>query len=98
MYRGVLQGSGDFREIQLVFPDHLLALLQLDAADILAGRNLEILVKQCRQLAGTAIPLPRHQRHRQLLPDMTANVYLRLPDDFVFAVDGVGCLEFSRLG
>ena len=45
VHRGILQCSGNFREVQIVFPDHLLALLKLDAADILAGGDLQMLLE-----------------------------------------------------
>ena len=37
MHCGVLQCRGNLRKVQIVLPDHLLALLELDPADILAG-------------------------------------------------------------
>ena len=46
MHRRILQRSGNFREIHFVFPDHMLALLKIAAADILAGGNLQIIVEQ----------------------------------------------------
>lgn len=33
----VLQDGGDLGEIQVVFPNHLLAFLQLDSTDIFTG-------------------------------------------------------------
>ena len=48
MNSGILQFRCDLRKIQIVFPDHLLAFLELDPADILAGRYLQILVEQRR--------------------------------------------------
>ena len=42
---GILQCSGDLGEIHRIFPDHLLALLQFDAADILAGGDLQIFME-----------------------------------------------------
>ena len=40
MHGRILQRLGDLREIHMVFPDHLLALLQFCPADILTGRDL----------------------------------------------------------
>ena len=40
MHRGVLQSGGNLRKVQVVFPDHLFALLELDASDVFAGGNL----------------------------------------------------------
>ena len=66
---GILQLCCNFRKVQIVFPDHLLALLELDAADIFAGRDLQVLMEQSRQIAGAHIYLPGHQRHGQLLTE-----------------------------
>ena len=63
MHRGILQLGGNFRKVQVIFPDHLLALLKLDPADIFAGGDLQILVEQRRQIAGADIHLPGNQRH-----------------------------------
>ena len=49
---GILQNRGNLGEIQVVFPNHLLAFLQFDSADIFAGGDLQILVEQHRQVAG----------------------------------------------
>ena len=97
MHRRILQRLGNFRKIHTAFPDHLLALLELDAADVLAGGDLQVLVEQGRQIAGAHIHLPGHQRHRQLLPDMGRNVLLvnqRTSADsegnVISPIDGIG--------
>ena len=84
MHRGVLQSSGDLGEIHGVIPDHLLALLELDAADILAGPDLQVLVKQRRQIAGAHIHCAGHHRHGKLLANMLADVLLRPANDLIF--------------
>ena len=95
---GILQFCRDLRKVQVVFPDHLLALLELDPADILAGRDLQILVEQGRQIAGAHIHLPGHQRHGQLFPDVRGDILLGLPDDLILAVDRVGGLQLAGPG
>ena len=45
---GILQCCRDLRKVPVALPDHLLALLELNAADILAGRDLQMLVEQRR--------------------------------------------------
>ena len=95
---GILQCCGDFGEVQVVFMDHLLTLLELDAADVLAGGYLQVLVEQGRQVAGAHIHLPGHQGHRQLLPDMGGDEDLSLADDLVLAVNGVGGLQLAAGG
>ena len=40
MNGGVVEGLGNLREVQIALTDHLLALLKLDAANVLAGRDL----------------------------------------------------------
>ena len=47
---GVLQRRGDFGKVHGGLTDHLLAFLKLDAADILAGSDLQMLVKQLPHL------------------------------------------------
>ena len=42
MHRRILQRCRDFRKVQVAFPDHLPAFLELDAANIFTGRNLQI--------------------------------------------------------
>ena len=95
---GILQLCCNFRKVQIVFPDHLLALLELDAADIFAGRDLQILVEQSRQIAGAHVHLPGYQRHRQLLPDVRGNILLSLPDALIFGMDGMGGLQLAASG
>ena len=80
MHRRILQLGGNLGKIQVVLPNHLLALLQLDAADVLAGRDLQILMEECRQVAGADIHLSGNQRHRQLLTDVGGNKLLGLTD------------------
>ena len=98
MHCGILQGCGDLGEVQIVFPNHLLALLELDASDILAGGDLHIFVEQRRQIAGADIHLPGNQGHRQLLPDVGGDILLRSADDLILAVDGIGGLELDAAG
>ena len=98
VHRGILQFRGDLCKIQIVFPNHLLALLELDAADVFAGRYLQILVEQSRQIAGAHIHLPGNQRHGQFFPDMGRNILLSLADDLILRMDGIGGLEFAALG
>ena len=39
-----------------------------------------------------------HQRHRQLLPNVGADILLGLADDLIFTVHGVGGLQLSGSG
>ena len=55
-------------------------------------------MEQRREIAGADVHLPGDQRHRQLLPDVGADELLRLTDDLVLTVDGVGGLQLSGLG
>ena len=98
MNRGILQFCSDLREIQVVFPDHLLALLELDAADVFTGRNLQILVEQSCQIAGAHVYLPGYQRNGQLLPYVGGNVLLSLADNFILGMDRIGGLKLTTLG
>ena len=83
MNRGILQFGCDLGEVQIVFPDHLLALLELDPADVFAGGDLEVLVEESRQVAGAHIHFGGHHGHRQLLPDMGRDELLGLADNFI---------------
>ena len=83
---GILQRFRDFREIHIPFPDHLLALLQLDPADVLAGRDLQVLMEQRRQIAGADLHRGRYRRHRQLIRHVQANVLLGTANDLIFSV------------
>ena len=95
---GILQFRSNLREIQIVFPDHLFTYLELNPADILTGRDLQILMEQRSQIAGTDIHLPCHKRYRQFLPDMGRNVLLGLADDLIFSMDGIGSLKLAASG
>ena len=97
MHGGILQHLGDLRKVQVVFPDQLLALLELDAADVLTGGDLQILVEERSQVAGAHIHLPGHHRNRQFLPDVGRDILLGLADDGVFIVDGVEMADISYL-
>ena len=98
MHGGILKFRGDFREIQVVFPNHLLAFLKLNPADIFAGGNLQILVEQSRQIAGAHVHLPGNQRYGQLLSDVGGDELLSLADDLVFRVHRVGGLQLAAGG
>ena len=87
MHRGIVELGGDLREVQVVFPDHLLALLKLDPADVFAGGNLQVLVEQRREIAGADVHLPGDQRHRQLFPDVSADKLLRLTAELMLVID-----------
>ena len=84
MHRGILQRGGDLREVHAAAADHLLAFLQLDAANVFAGRDLQVFVEQSRQVAGAHIHHLRHQRHRQFFPDMGADILLGTANDLIF--------------
>ena len=90
MNGGILQGLGNFRQIHIALPDHLFALLQLDPADILAGRDLQVLMKQRSQITGADFGVLCHQRHTQPALDMGADVLLRAADDLIFVGNAVG--------
>ena len=98
VHRGILQIRGDLRKVQVVLPDHLLALLELDAADVFAGGDLQIFVEQGREIAGADVHLPGNQGHAQLLPDVGGNELLGLADDLVLRMDGVCGLELAASG
>ena len=98
VHGGILELRGNFGEIQVVFPNHLLAFLKLDPADIFAGGNLQILVEQSRQIAGAYVHLPGNQRHGQLLPDVGGDELLSLADDLVFRVHRIGGLQLAAGG
>ena len=98
MHRGILQLGSDLGEVQIVFPDHLLALLELDTADIFAGRDLQILMEQSGQITGAHIHLPGNQRYGQFFPDVRGNILLCLADNLIFRVDGIGGLELAHFG
>ena len=66
MHCGVLQIFCDLREVHLSFPDQLFASVQLDPAHILTGRQMQMLMKQRRQVAGADTDSLCHQRNRQL--------------------------------
>ena len=87
---GILQGGGDLREVQIVLPDHLLGLLELDPAHILAGGDLQVLAEQGGQIAGGHIHMAGNQRHRQLFPDMLGDELLGPADDLIFGIDRIG--------
>ena len=93
MDSGILQSCSDFGKIQIVLPDHLLAFLEFDPADILTGGNLQILMEQRRQITGADVHHPGHQGNRKLLPDMGADILLGLADNFILTVDGIGSLQ-----
>ena len=93
MYRRILQGRGDLREIHRIFPNHLLALLQLNTADIFTGRDLQVLVEQRRQVAGADVHHPCHGGNGQLLPNMGADILLGTANDLIFRMDGIGGLQ-----
>ena len=76
MYGRILKRTGDLGEVHGIFPDHLLAFLQLDAADVFAGRNLQILMEQGGQIAGADIHIPGNQGYGQLFPNVGADVLL----------------------
>ena len=84
MHCGVLECGGDLGEIHGVLPDHLLAFLQFDATNVFAGGDLQVLVEQRSEIAGTHIHLLRNQGHRKLLPHVRADILLRPPNDLVF--------------
>ena len=86
MHCGILQFCRDFRKIQFVFPNHLLAFLQFDPPDIFRRGNVQMLVEQCCQITGTHIHLPRHKWNRKILPDVGADIHLHLADDAVLAL------------
>ena len=98
VHGGILQCGSNFRKVQVVLPDHLLALLELDAADVFAGGNLQILLEQHRQIAGADIHLLGNQPNGELFPDVGGNILLGVADNFVFGVDGVGALELAAGG
>ena len=79
----------DLREVHIALPDHLLALLELDAADILTGGNGQMLVKQGCQITGAYIGLSGHQGHRQLLLHMGADVLLSPANHLIFCMNGI---------
>ena len=95
---GILQGGSDFGEVQVVLPNHLLTLLKLDAADVLAGGDLQIFLEQHRQIAGAYVYLLGDEPHGQLLPDMGGDILLGVADDLVLTVDRVGALELYAGG
>ena len=55
-------------------------------------------MEQRREIAGADVHLPGDQRHRQFFPDVSADKLLRLTDDLVLAVDGVGGLQLPGRG
>ena len=64
MYSGVLQRSCDFSEVQIILPNHLLAFVKFDAADVFTGGNLQIFMEKGCQITGTDIHHPGYQRNR----------------------------------
>ena len=90
---GVLQCLGDLCEIQITLPDHQFALLQLDSADVFAGGELQMLVKQGGQIAWADIGVLRHQRHTQAISYIGADILLCPADDLVFIGYAVGAFQ-----
>ena len=90
-----MQDGGDLGEVQIVLPDHLLALLELDPADVFAGGDLQILVEEHRQIAGADTHLVGHHGDGQLFPDVPSHILLGQTDDLVFVLDDVGILHLT---
>ena len=70
MYRGVLKIFRDLGKIQFSLPDQLLTHLQPHPADILSRGELQMLVKQGRQIAGADPDGLCHRGNGQLLLHM----------------------------
>ena len=95
---GILQRRGDFGKVQVVFPDHLLALLELDTADVFTGGDLQVFLEQHRQVAGADVHLLGNEPNGEFLPDVCGDILLGVADDLVLTVDGVGALELGAGG
>ena len=95
---GVLQGGSDLREVQIVFPDHLLALLKLDSADVFSRGDLQIFVEQHRQVAGTHPHLTGHQGNGELFPDVGGDILLGLADDLILILHHIGVFNLAAGG
>ena len=85
-----MERAGDLGEIQIAFPDHLLAFLQLDAPYVLAGGQLQMLVEEAGQITGAYINILCYQGYGQLAAHVVGNKLLGTTDDLVLVVDALG--------
>ena len=95
MDSGILQRRGNLSEIQVVFSNHLFALLELDPSDVFSGRNLKILVEQNREVAGAHAYLTRHHWYGKFLADMSGDILLCLTNDFILILNHIRIFDLA---
>ena len=84
--RGVMQQRGNLGQVVPALADERLALLELDAADIFAGRNAQLPPEQRRQMRRAHADLLCHQLHGKPVIDMVGDVLQGAADELIFVV------------
>ena len=87
---GIVERRRDLREIQPTLAYEVLALLELDAADVFAGGDVHLAVEERRQMRGADAGLARDALDAHLVINVRGDVLQRAADDQVLVALGDG--------
>ncbi len=98
MYGGILEALGDLGKIIPAFPDQLLALFQLQPADIFSRRDLQMALEERGQVGDTDIVGGGNAAHREPVVDMVGDIGQYPVQNMIFIVDGNGSMQLFHPG